>query len=182
MDMGVGWNAPTLFASSAWAVIFLYLVWHQSHPRSKTGAVIPPGPTGWPILGSSCVTLHNLSNVSHYVLGCFTYLAKYPEVMLDKWAKKYGPLFSFTIGNQLFVAISDPHIVKDLVITNGATFSSRKDMYMKAQLVFARRGVTATQYNDTWYATHDQVFARQIHDNFPSQEETPPSCGDVLDA
>ena len=89
-------------------------------------------------------------SVSHMVLGCFTYLAKYPELMLDKWAKKYGPLFSFTIGNQLFVAISDAHIVKDLVITNGATFSSRKDMFMKAQLVFARRGVTATQYNDTW--------------------------------
>ncbi|KAM5544434.1 hypothetical protein V8D89_002094 [Ganoderma adspersum] len=133
MDLGVGWNAATLFASSAWAVIFLYVVSRQSSQlRSKTGAVIPPGPTGWPILG------------------CFTYLAKYPELMLDKWAKKYGPLFSFTIGNQLFVAISDPHIVKDLVITNGATFSSRKDMFMKAQLVFARRGVTATQYNDTW--------------------------------
>lgn len=102
--------------------------------------------------------------------------------MLDKWAKKYGPLFSFTIGNQLFVAISDPHIVKDLVITNGATFSSRKDMFMKAQLVFARRGVTATQYNDTWCATCSRFSLLPMLDNAFSQEETPPSCGNVSDA
>ena len=87
------------------------------------------------------------------------------------------------IGNQLFVAISDPHIIKDLVITNGATFSSRKDMFMKAQLVFARRGVTATQYNDTWYATTYSHFpVLLILDDASSQEEAPPSCRDVSDA
>ncbi|KAI0794374.1 cytochrome P450 [Fomes fomentarius] len=84
------------------------------------------------------------------IAGCFTYLARYPELTLQRWAAQYGPLFSFSIGDQLFVAISDPRIVKDLLVTNGNIFSSRKDMYMKAQLVFARRGVTATQYNDTW--------------------------------
>ena len=87
------------------------------------------------------------------IAGCFTYLARYPELTLQRWAAKYGSLFSFSIGNQLFIAISDPRIVKDLLVTNGNIFSSRKDMYMKAQLVFARRGVTATQYNDTWYLT-----------------------------
>ncbi|KAI0746299.1 cytochrome P450 [Daedaleopsis nitida] len=103
----------------------------NNNPKSA-GCSIPPGPRGWP------------------VIGCFTYLARYPELTLQRWATKYGPLFSFSIGDQLFVAISDPHIVKDLLVTNGGIFSSRKDMYMKAQLVFCRRGVTATQYNETW--------------------------------
>ena len=57
------------------------------------------------------------------------------------------------LGDQLFVVVSDPKIVKDLVITNGAVFSSRKDMYIKSQLIFARRGITATPYGETWYAT-----------------------------
>ena len=54
------------------------------------------------------------------------------------------------LGNQLFVVVSDPNMVKDLVITNGAIFSSRKEMYMKSQIIFVRRGITATPYDDIW--------------------------------
>lgn len=47
--------------------------------------------------------------------------------------------------------ISDPNIAKDLLVTNGNVFSSRKEMYFKSQTVFAGRGITATPYNDRWY-------------------------------
>ena len=43
--------------------------------------------------------------------------------MLDHRYKKFGPLYSLWLGNQLFVIISDPGIAKDLFVTNGATFS-----------------------------------------------------------
>ena len=56
------------------------------------------------------------------------------------------------IGNQRFVVLSDPHVVKDIMITNGSIFSSRKDMFIKAQTVLAYRGITGSGYNDTWYA------------------------------
>ena len=55
--------------------------------------------------------------------GSFPFLTHYPELMLDHWYKKFGPLYSFWLGNQLFVVISDPGIAKDLFVTNGATFS-----------------------------------------------------------
>lgn len=55
------------------------------------------------------------------------------------------------LGEQLFVVVSDPQMVKDLVVTNGAIFSSRKEMFMKSQIIFARRGITATPYDETWY-------------------------------
>lgn len=54
------------------------------------------------------------------------------------------------LGNQLFVIVSDPGIAKDLMVTNGAVFSSRKEMFIKSQIVFAGRGITATPYNDRW--------------------------------
>ena len=54
------------------------------------------------------------------------------------------------LGNQLFVVVSDPRIAKDLVVTNGSIFSSRKEMYMKSQIIFVRRGITATPYDETW--------------------------------
>lgn len=38
------------------------------------------------------------------------------------------------------------------MVTNGAVFSSRKEMYLKSQIIFAGRGITATPYNDKWFA------------------------------
>lgn len=45
-------------------------------------------------------------------LGSFPFLTHYPELTLDYWAKKFGPLYSLWLGNQLFVIVSDPNIVK----------------------------------------------------------------------
>ncbi|KAF7332959.1 Cytochrome P450 [Mycena venus] len=98
----------------------------------KDGNSIPAGPKGLPILGS------------------FPFLTQYPELTLDRWAKKFGDLYSVWLGNQLFVIVSSPAIVKDLIVTNGAVFSSRKEMFIKSQTVFAGRGITATPYNDRW--------------------------------
>lgn len=93
---------------------------------------IPKGPWGFPILGS------------------FPLLTHYPELTLDKWAKKFGALYSVNLGNQLFVIVSDPGIAKDLMVTKGTVFSDRKEMFIKSQTVFAGRGITATPYNDRW--------------------------------
>ncbi|KAL1859820.1 hypothetical protein Daus18300_009410 [Diaporthe australafricana] len=100
--------------------------------HDKVGNRIPDGPRSLPILGS------------------FPFLTQYPELTLDKWAKKFGDLYSTWLGNQLFVVISSPQVAKDLMVTHGAVFSSRKEMFIKSQTVFAGRGITATPYNDRW--------------------------------
>ena len=82
--------------------------------------------------------------------GSFPFLSHYPELVLDKWAKKFGPLYSMWLGDQFFCVVSDPQIVKDLVITNGSVFSSRKEMFMKSKIIFVRRGITATPYDEIW--------------------------------
>ncbi|KAG8164966.1 hypothetical protein KVR01_005241 [Diaporthe batatas] len=108
---------------------------HQSSFKElydKYGNGIPDGPKPLPILGS------------------FPFLTQYPELTLDKWAKKYGGLYSVWLGNQLFVIVSSPQVAKDLMVTNAAVFSSRKDMFIKSQTVFAGRGITATPYNGIW--------------------------------
>ncbi|THH19118.1 hypothetical protein EW146_g1988 [Bondarzewia mesenterica] len=98
----------------------------------KDGNSIPTGPWGLPVVGS------------------YPFLTHYPEVTLDRWAKKFGDLYSIWLGNQLFVVVSDPGTAKDLMVTNGAIFSSRKDMFIKAQTIFIGRGITGSPYNDTW--------------------------------
>ena len=41
-------------------------------------------------------------------------------------------------------------MVKDIMITNGAIFSSRKDLFMKAQTILKRRAVTGSGFTDRW--------------------------------
>ncbi|KAI0739893.1 cytochrome P450 [Daedaleopsis nitida] len=78
----------------------------------------------------------------------FTYLKKYPEVSLDRWAKKFGPIYSLMIGHQRFVILSEPHVVKDILVTNGSIFSSRKEMFIKVQTILVHRGITGSGYNE----------------------------------
>ncbi|PPQ84569.1 hypothetical protein CVT25_015769 [Psilocybe cyanescens] len=80
----------------------------------------------------------------------YAFLRKYAERALDGWAKRYGGLFSIWMGSQLFVIISDPHVAKDLLVTNGAIFSSRKRYFMKSQIILKGRAITGSPYGNTW--------------------------------
>ncbi|EED80655.1 predicted protein [Postia placenta Mad-698-R] len=122
--LGILWLLPFLSGHS-------YDVFGR-RPRDKDSLSIPDGPLGLPIVGS------------------FPFLTHYPELTLHKWRKRFGPLYSMWLGNQLLVIVSDPGIAKDLMVTNGAVFSSRKEMFIKSQIIFAGRGITATPYNDRW--------------------------------
>ena len=93
----------------------------------KDGHPIPPGP-----------------------LFRYAFLRRYPERVLHAWSKKYGPLFSLWIGNQLFLVISDARVAKDLLVSNGVIFSSRKEYFVKSQTILRGRAITSTPYNDTW--------------------------------
>jgi hypothetical protein len=104
--------------------------------RSRRGVIgLPKGPRGYPILG------------------CFSLLRTYPEQTLHKWAQEYGPLYSFTIGNQRFVVVSDPDIAKSLFLSNGAICSDRKEMFVKSRTILKGRGITSTRYEDMWYVS-----------------------------
>ncbi|KAE8316489.1 cytochrome P450 [Aspergillus transmontanensis] len=121
---------------SIWAITALAVVsvvaWFRKPWTDKYGHSIPHGPVGLPILGS------------------FYSLTRYRELTLDYWAKKFGKLYSIWLGYQLFVIVSDAEVAKDLLVTNGNVFSSRKEMFIRSQTVFAGRGITATPYNDRW--------------------------------
>ncbi|KAI9451204.1 cytochrome P450 [Russula earlei] len=105
--------------------IFPYIL--RRNLQDKDGHMIPPGP-----------------------LLLYYFLRSYPERTLRAWSRIYGPLFSIWMGNQLFVVISDARIAKDLLVNNGAIFSSRKQYFIKSQTILHGRGITTTPYNDTW--------------------------------
>ncbi|KIK54002.1 hypothetical protein GYMLUDRAFT_264859 [Collybiopsis luxurians FD-317 M1] len=80
----------------------------------------------------------------------YFFLRKYAERPLRSWAKQYGRLFSIWMGTQLVVVISDPKVARDLLVTNGAVFSTRKRYFMKNQTILRGRAITASEYGETW--------------------------------
>ena len=111
----------------ATAIYFFSPILLRKWISDKEGNTLPPGP---PVR--------------------YAFLRKYPELALDSWAKKYGPLFSIWMGTQLFIVVSDPHIARDLFVTHGAVFSSRKRYFMKNQVILRGRAITASEYGEKW--------------------------------
>jgi hypothetical protein len=112
---------------TALALSFVFPLIFRRNLEDSDGHPIPPGP---PLR--------------------YLYLRRRPERALRAWSMTYGPLFSVWMGNQLFVIISDVGIAKDLLVSNGAIFSSRKQYFIKSQTILRGRSITSTAYNDTW--------------------------------
>src|ERR1700761_1961236 len=104
----------------------------------KDGHPIPPGP-----------------------LFRYPFLEKYPERIVHAWARAYGSIYSVWMGNQLFVVLNDPVVVRDLLVVNGANFSSRHPYFMKNQTILEGGAITASSYNDTWCTIYD-LFTYRI--------------------
>ncbi|KAJ7323006.1 cytochrome P450 [Mycena albidolilacea] len=90
----------------------------------KDGHPIPPGP-----------------------LFRYPYLGQYCELDFDRWARRFGSLVSVWMGDQLCVIISDPRAAQDLLVENGAIFSSRKNYFIKNELILHNRAMTASPYS-----------------------------------
>ncbi|KAJ8507004.1 hypothetical protein ONZ45_g10573 [Pleurotus djamor] len=118
--------AATLLIVVALAVV-IRKVFIRKNLTDKAGNPIPPGP-----------------------LLRYPYLRRYPEKPLFRWAKQYGPIYSVWMGNQLFVVMNDARVARDLLVVNGAIFSSRWDYFMKNITILAGGAITASKYDDTW--------------------------------
>lgn len=112
-------------------VYFITPLFFRKDVADKDGNTIPPGP-----------------------LMRYPSLPSYPERTLDAWAKKYGPCYSFYMGNQLYIVVSDANVARELLVNHGAIFSSRKQYFIKNQTVLKGRAITASPYGETWLASN----------------------------
>ncbi|XP_033645879.1 cytochrome P450 2U1-like [Asterias rubens] len=69
---------------------------------------LPPGPTGWPVIGSALALRRGLS---HHV---FTH-----------WSKQYGEVFSVRLGGKLVVVLNGLRCIKEALHKQAEVFSDR---------------------------------------------------------
>ncbi|KAF4404038.1 hypothetical protein G4B88_014494 [Cannabis sativa] len=86
----------------------LSLVWFWlTTKRSSTVPPLPPGPRGWPIVGYLPFLSPNL------------------HIDLSELAKVYGPIFRLWMGTKLYVVITSPQLVGEVVSQQDKVFANR---------------------------------------------------------
>lgn len=88
------------------AVTFV-LYWYMSVPKN-----LPPGPKGLPILGSAVDTW---DVPKQYML-------------LQEWAKKYGPFYKLYIANKLVLILGDYKTIQEALVKQGDIFAGRPNV------------------------------------------------------
>ena len=106
-----------LLAALALVVLALVADWCRKN-KDKTDNKAP-GPRPWPIIGS----LH--------LLGGY----EIPYQAFDNLAKKYGPIFSLTLGEVPCLVVTSLDLVKKVLLAKGDHFDGRPN-FRRFQLLF----------------------------------------------
>ncbi|PON44139.1 Cytochrome P450, E-class, group I [Parasponia andersonii] len=95
----------TLLAFLISGLIFLLTQKTKSKRRN-----LPPGPPGWPIVGNLFQVVRSGKPFFEYVRHLRT---------------QYGPILTLKMGTRTLIILSDPKLVHEALIENGAVFASR---------------------------------------------------------
>uniref|UniRef100_F6TL06 Cytochrome P450 2F5 n=2 Tax=Ciona intestinalis TaxID=7719 RepID=F6TL06_CIOIN len=105
---------------------FLALYYWYTRPKN-----FPPGPRGVPFLG------------------VIPFLGNYPERVMRKWSKKYGPVMSVRMGREDWVILNDYENIQKALVKQGHSFSGRPDIPVFTQINNGM-GLLTVDYNDHW--------------------------------
>ncbi|XP_078484622.1 cytochrome P450 2U1-like [Ciona intestinalis] len=105
---------------------FLALYYWYTRPKN-----FPPGPRGVPFLG------------------VIPFLGNYPERVMRKWSKKYGPVMSVRMGREDWVVLGDYETIQQSLVKQGQCFSGRPDVPILNQITNGH-GLITVDYNEDW--------------------------------
>lgn len=99
-------------------VFFIFLLssiyWYATIPNN-----LPPGPFNLPFIGNS-----------------FKRIESELYKKLSKWSEIYGPIFSFYVGNQLIIAITDYELAKEAFVKQADAFTGKYQSWIINKLNF----------------------------------------------
>ncbi|KAK7992717.1 hypothetical protein PG988_001511 [Apiospora saccharicola] len=123
---------------------FILFALLQSWRSSKKAAKLPPGPRALPLIGN----LHQIPAQKRWF-------------QFQRWAQKYGPIFTVYMGSKPVIVLTSPETVKDLLDKRGHIYSSRPISYI-SDISSGGLHFAGMQYNDTWKMCH-RVFANHLN-------------------
>ncbi|BAT73343.1 hypothetical protein LR48_Vigan01g021700 [Vigna angularis] len=127
------WQKAWMIWLPLFAVFLTYLwLWRRS---KKNGKRLPPGPKGFPILGS----LHMLG--------------KHPYRDLHQLAQKYGPIMHMRLGFVPTIVVSSPKAAQLFLKTHDLIYASRPPLEAAKYISWEQRNLAFAQYGSYWRNT-----------------------------
>jgi cytochrome P450 len=145
-----------IFLVTSLFLIVLQVIRLYVSKQSPKGLRRVPGPRGWPLVGNSFQ------------------LEAHPEEQLRRWAKKYGEVFSLSLGGYNWVFVCSPEAIKEIMDKQSAATSSRIPLPAMGEVVSGGMRTILQQYNPKWRqlrAITHKLLSVKVSDTYrPSQE------------
>uniref|UniRef100_A0A803NWT0 Cytochrome P450 n=1 Tax=Cannabis sativa TaxID=3483 RepID=A0A803NWT0_CANSA len=118
------------------AIIISGFIFFLTQKTKSKKPNLPPGPPGWPIVG-------NLFQVVRSGKPFYQYVRDLKD--------KYGSIFTLKMGTRTLIIITDPKLIHEALIENGAVFSTRpRDNPTKNIFSMNKFTVNAAVYGPIW--------------------------------
>jgi cytochrome P450 len=73
-----------------------------------------------------------------------------PLDKLNNWSKKFGPIYSITLGQRNFIVLNNHEVVNDLIVKCGSLYSSRYNFNNTNPTLIKSNSIALTPYGDKW--------------------------------
>jgi hypothetical protein len=138
-----GISVPTIL--SAGVAIFVLavvgfisaLILTEKKPKGK----LPPGPTGWPIVGTM-----------------FETRGPKTHKILKDLSKDYGPLYTLKTGSRYFIVTTSAEIAYEALVKDSQHFSSRPKLVSRLNYT-GFRSVNSAMYDSYWRGTRKNLVS-----------------------
>ncbi|KAI1426170.1 cytochrome P450 [Xylaria sp. FL1777] len=114
------------------SLLALYLLWVLSR-LGRRPTNYPPGPPTVPLLGN----LHLIPSEGRHL-------------QFERWARKYGPIYSLMLGTKVMVVLNSDEAIKELIDRRGATYASRPEAYIAQDVLSGGLRVLFMPNNSVW--------------------------------
>ncbi|XP_031489382.1 flavonoid 3'-monooxygenase-like [Nymphaea colorata] len=129
--------------AALWAVVW-YFRWRNSQ--------LPPGPTGWPLIGSLLA------------------LGAMPHHSIAELAKRYGPILSLRLGTTTVVATCSASAAREFLKHNDANFLSRPLNAAAKHMAYDSHDMVWADYGPKWRSLRKicavHLFSNNVLDEF----------------
>lgn len=121
-----------LIVSIAATLATIWVLSRLVFPHRKLN--LPPGPRGWPILGS------------------LTSLGTHPQITLTTMAEVYGPILYLRLGQRDCIVVSSPEMAEEFLKNRDSNFSGRPHMIHADIIEYGSQGTNSVINSTRRYA------------------------------